>query len=368
VCSSDLASQSPVAPAPGPDLAQARHWLTEAKKPIMIIGVDVLSERSSQAVRTFAQKFQIPVLTTYKAKGILPEDDTLSLGGIGLSPVADRQLLPFVEEADLIICAGYDPIEMRTGWQDVWDPKKQNVIDITAAPNTHYMHQASLSFVCHIGAGLEAISDGVTPAATWDNARFDDVRARLRQAFRVDEDWGPAAIVETVRKALPKNAVATVDSGAHRILLSQVWQCYEPGGLLQSTGLCTMGCALPLAMGASIASPQTPVVAFTGDAGLLMCLGELATVAELKLPLIIIVFVDASLSLIEIKQRGRQLKNAGVDFDLIDFAAVGTALGGNGTTVTSRDGLNQALCDAAKDNRFTLIGCVIDRQAYDGRL
>ncbi len=362
------AAQSPVAPAPGPDLEQARHWLSHAKKPIMIIGVDVLSEGSSQSARTFAQKYQIPVLTTYKAKGVLPEDDTLALGGIGLSPVADRELLPFVEEADLIICAGYDPIEMRTGWQNAWDPKKQNVIDITTAPNTHYMHQASLSFVCNIGAGLDAISNGVAPAATWDNARFDAVRARLHQAFRVDEEWGPAAIVETVRKALPKNAVATVDSGAHRILLSQVWQCYEPGGLLQSTGLCTMGCALPLAMGASIASPQTPVVAFTGDAGLLMCLGELATAAELKLPLTIIVFVDACLSLIEIKQRGRQLKNAGVDFDLIDFAAIGTALGGNGITVTSRDELDQALSNAAKANRFTLIGCVIDRQAYDGRL
>ena len=334
----------------------------------MIIGVDVLSESSSDTARKFARKYRIPVLTTYKAKGVLPEDDVLALGGIGLSPVADRELLPFVEEADLIICAGYDPIEMRTGWRHAWDVKKQNVIDITTASNTHYMHQAGLSFVCNIAAGLDAISDGVAPASTWDTTRFDDVRARLYQAFRVDEDWGPAAIVETVRETMPKDTVATVDSGAHRILLSQVWQCYEPQGLLQSTGLCTMGCALPLAMGAKIASPDTSVVAFSGDAGLLMCLGELATAAELKLPITIIVFVDASLSLIEIKQRGRQLKNAGVDFDKVDFAATGKALGGNGITVTSRNELKSALSQAATAENFTLIGCVIDRQTYDGRL
>lgn len=362
------ATQSRTAPAPGLDLEKARGWLGEAKKPIMIIGVDVLSERSSQTAQSFAEKFKIPVLTTYKAKGVLPEDHTLALGGIGLSPVADRALLPFVEDADLIICAGYDPIEMRTGWQNVWDPDKQNVIDITAAPNTHYMHQASLSFVCNIAAGLEAISTGVVPASTWNPSLFEDVRTELDKAFQVGEDWGPAAIVQTVRQLLPKDAVATVDSGAHRILLSQVWKCFQPGGLLQSTGLCTMGCALPLALGAKIASPDTSVVAFTGDAGLLMCLGELATAAELKLPVIVLVFVDASLSLIEIKQRGRQLKNAGVDFDQVDFAATGKALGGNGITVTSRKQLKTALEEAATANTFTVVGCVIDQHAYDGRL
>ncbi len=362
------APQSPTAPAPGPDLEKARAWLGQAKKPIMIIGVDVLSEGSSEVAKTFAQNYAIPVLTTYKAKGILPEDDVLALGGVGLSPLADRHLMPFVNEADLIICAGYDPIEMRTGWQDAWDPDKQNVIDITTAPNTHYMHQAAISFICNIAAGLKAISDGVAPAATWDSARFDEVRTQLCQVYRIDEDWGPAAIVETVRDFMPRNAVASVDSGAHRILLSQVWHCYEPQGLLQSTGLCTMGCAVPLAMGAKIASPDTSVVAFVGDAGLLMCLGELATAAELDLPITIITFVDASLSLIDIKQRGRQLKNAGVDFDQVDFAATGKALGGNGITVTSRDQLKHALGEAATASRFTLIGCVIDRQAYDGRL
>lgn len=360
--------QSPVAPAPGRDLDQARQWLGEAQKPIMIIGVDVLSEGCAKAAQTFAQKFQIPVLTTYKAKGVLSEDDALALGGIGLSPVADRELLPFVEQADLIVCAGYDPIEMRTGWQNVWSPKTQNIIDITTAPNTHYMHQASLSFVCNIAAGLAAISENVTPASSWDTALFDTTRAHLRTAFRVDEDWGPAAIVETVRTEMPKDTVAAVDAGAHRILLSQVWQCYQPGGLLQSTGLCTMGCALPLAMGVKIASPETPVVAFAGDAGMLMCLGELATAAELKLSLTIIVFVDASLSLIEIKQRGRQLKNTGVDFDIVDFAATAIALGGNGITVSSRDELKQALKISTEAKCFTVIGCIIDRQAYDGRI
>ena len=80
-------------------------------------------------------------------------------------------------------------------------------------------------------------------------------RAALYQAFPADEDWGPGAVLDVARRALPRDAVATVDTGAHRILLNQMWECYGPRTLLQSTGLCTMGCALPLAMGVKLAAP-----------------------------------------------------------------------------------------------------------------
>src|SRR3546814_2342333 len=79
---------------------------------------------------------------------------------------------------------------------------------------------------------------------------------------------------------LPKETVATCDTGAHRILFAQMWEATEPRTVLQSTGLCTMGCALPLAIGAQLAAPERPVVAFTGDGGLLMVAGELSRSEE----------------------------------------------------------------------------------------
>ena len=172
-----------------------------------------------------------------------------------------------------------------------------------------------------------------------------------------------------MRAATPPETVITIDSGAHRILLSQLWRTHAPRGLLQSSGLCTMGCALPLAIGAKIADPGRPVVAFTGDAGLLMGLGELSTLAELALPLTIVVFVDACLSLIEMKQRQRQMPAAGVDFARHDFAAVARAFGGVGERVTDAAGLAAALTAATgRTDRFTLIAAEIDRQAYDGKI
>jgi acetolactate synthase-1/2/3 large subunit len=146
-----------------------------------------------------------------------------------------------------------------------------------------------------------------------------------------------------------------------------MWETYEPRTLLQSTGLCTMGCALPLAIGAQLAEPERPVVAFTGDAGLLMVAGELSTAVELASRVVVVVFVDSSLALIELKQRQREMANAGVDFGSHDFAAIGRAFGGLGHTVTNRAELEEALDDALNAESFTVIAAVIDRQGYDGR-
>lgn len=359
---------SAAAPAPGADLDAARAHLRNAKRPLLIAGLEVLAQGAEEAVAAFARDYALPVITTYKAKGVLPEDDPLSLGGAGLSPKADAHLLPLVQTSDCIVLAGYDPIEMRQGWCWPWDPAQTPVIEFTAAPNAHGVHGATLTFVGDIAAGLAALRAGVAPQATaWSSGAPPETRAALAEAFPRDEAWGPSAVVDAVREALPEDGIATVDSGAHRILLSQLWRCTQAHTLLQSTGLCTMGCALPLAVGAKIAAPERPVVAFTGDAGLEMVLGELATLRDLRLPLVVVVFVDASLALIELKQRKAGLRNLGVDFGTTDFAAVAQALGGIGVTVRDREALAQAVSDGLAADTFTVIAADIGPHAYDGR-
>ncbi|NCQ23444.1 MAG: acetolactate synthase [Rhodobacteraceae bacterium CG17_big_fil_post_rev_8_21_14_2_50_63_15] len=347
---------------------EARDWLRTAERPVMIVGLDAVNQGASGAITEVAERLNIPVITTYKAKGILPETHPLALGGAGLSPLADGFLVPLVQKADLILCVGYDPIEMRPGWREIWDPAAVNVIDIAAVPNDHYMHQATMNIVGPCAPSLLALAEGVTPRATWPGGEPATARAALALAFPRDDDWGAAAVIAEARAVLPHDTIATVDSGAHRILLSQMWTSHVPDALLQSTALCTMGCAVPLAIGAKIASPESTVVSFSGDAGFLMVAGELSTVAELNLPVIFVVFVDASLSLIEKKQRERQMVNLGVDFGRHDFAAIGRAFGGNGVRVTSRAELRAALEAAQRADRFTVIAAEIDRASYDNRI
>ncbi|WP_390910896.1 thiamine pyrophosphate-binding protein [Pseudosulfitobacter sp. SM2401] len=361
------ATASAMVPA-GDVMAQAASWLSCAKRPVMIAGVDAMNEGASREIAAMIDAFNIPLITTYKAKGIVPEDHPLALGGAGLSPLADTHLLPLVQSADLIICAGYDPIEMRPGWRNVWDPRKVNVIDITAEANHHYMHQGTLNIIGSTPATLAALHSAATPNATWPNRDIATAKTSLAQAFPKDDAWGPAAVVDVCRTTLPRNTLATADSGAHRILLSQMWECYEPRALMQSSALCTMGCALPLAMGAQFIEPDRTVVSFSGDAGFLMVAGELATAKELNLSTIFVVFVDASLALIELKQRGRQLPQHGVEFAEHDYAAIGRAFGGAGHTVRSRAELVSALEAAQASETFTVIAAVIEKGAYDGRI
>ncbi|MCA8881268.1 MAG: thiamine pyrophosphate-binding protein [Rhodobacteraceae bacterium] len=359
---------APAAPPVGPGLDRARDWLARAERPLLVAGVDALNEAAGPAVTAFAEAHAVPVVTTYRAKGLIPEDHPLSLGGAGLSPLADSHLLPLVRSADLIFLAGYDPIEMRPGWRDVWDPTTQNVLDIVPVPRLSYMHGATLTVQSGVSQTLAALSKGVPPRGTWTDGAFTATRTDLARAFSLDEEWGPGAVVDCCRAALPEDGIATVDSGAHRILLSQMWTCPAPRTLLQSAGLCTMGCAVPLALGAQMAAPERKVIAFTGDAGFLMVAGELATAAELDLRTVIVVFVDASLALIEKKQRERQLPNLGVDFAVHDYAAIGRAFGGHGATVSTRAGLRSALDAAFGADRFTVIAAMIERGAYDGRI
>lgn len=361
-----LSRPSAMAPAAGPDLDVARALLAQAERPLMVAGLDVLTQGASEAVADFCRDLAVPLITTYKAKGVLPEDDPLALGGAGLSPAADQVLLPLVERADLVIAAGYDPIEMRSSWTNPWDPEK--AIEFSAVANSHYVHQARTSFVGHVGKGLEALRDGVKVRPAWPDGEAATARAALKAFFASGGEWGPAQAIEVARRVLPADTIATADTGAHRILLSQLWECCEPRGLLQSSGLCTMGCALPLAMGYKLARPERPVVAFTGDAGLEMVLGELATLRDLALPIIVIVFVDASLALIEMKQRQVGFPNLGVDFGVSDFAGLAGALGGNGIEVGDAAALESALRTALDQDRFTLLACAIDRKSYDGRI
>ncbi|MEM9317487.1 MAG: thiamine pyrophosphate-binding protein [Pseudomonadota bacterium] len=354
----------PTAPA-GAALEAARDMIARAKRPLIIAGVDALNGGAGPQITKAAEGLSAPVITSYKGKGLIGEAHPLAMGGAGLSPKADRELLPLVAEADLILGAGYDPIEMRPGWQDPWDPAK--MIDITAAPNDHYMHQGGINIIGDIAASFAALTDGVANQASW-GARPAEVKAALAKVFAPEPDWGPARVIETCRRILPPETRASADSGAHRILLSQMWRCDYPRALVQSSGLCTMGCAVPLAMGASLAEPDRPSVSFSGDAGFLMVAGELATAADLGLRTIFVVFVDRSLALIELKQRQRQLANTGVDFGYTDFAALGRAMGGNGHRATDVAMLETALQSALEADRFTVIAAEIERGAYDGKI
>ncbi|MCP4187047.1 MAG: thiamine pyrophosphate-binding protein [Gammaproteobacteria bacterium] len=355
--------------ASGANFELAQAWLSEAKKPLMIAGVEALYQYAENDLAEFCTSLGIPLITTYKAKGILSEDHPMSLGGAGLSPKANQVLLPFVQQADVIVLAGYDPIEMRDTWRSPW-ASDCKIIELTAIPNTHYMHQADISFVCDVGSSVTVLGKKRNQdAESWGGGTIANTRQMLKQTFLPENDWGPARLIKLAREIIPRDAVITADTGAHRILLSQMWECYQARSMIQSSALCTMGCAVPMAVGYKTSKPETPVVAFTGDAGMEMVLGDLATLRDSALPIIIIVFVDASLALIEMKQRNLQYENVGVDAKGdTDFVKIAEAYDLNADWVTDAAGFSASLTKALASDRSTLLACRINRKSYDGKI
>ena len=353
-------------PAASAAIKEAADCLRNAQRPLILSGIGAVLHDAGSAIDAFSAKHEIPVITTYKAKGIVPERNALALGGHGLSPLSDKYIRPLLESSDCVLCLGYDPIEMRSGWKQPWHGSA--ALEFVHAQIEHGMHGSRLRHVCDIQSAVRGLDKelGAPLDGHWQDAQWVDVLLQLSKEFGARPDWGAHQVFDALNQRLSDDAVVTVDSGAHRILLTQMFHCNRPGHLLQSAAFCTMGVAVPLAIGHKIAKPEVPVVAVVGDAGLDMVAGDLATLRDTKLPLTIVVLVDGSLALISKKQALMQLAANGVDFGETDFVMLAKAYGGIGKSVEDAQSLQDALEEAARQDRFTILACRIDASNYDG--
>lgn len=359
--------QFPAARADDLSVRAAAERLADAKKPVVIAGFE--AARQALALTSFVEAFGLPLITTYKAKGIVPETHPLCLGGAGLSTKADTVLLGLLKQADCVLTLGYDPIEMRAGWLDAFGAATE-VIDITLCPADHGMHRIDRQIIGALPAVLPALTEALAALPRrqpyWLGKEVEDAREALARSFLPPEGWGPHAVFAGLSNALSPDATITVDSGAHRILFSQMWKASRPLSVLQSAGFCTMGAALPLAIGIAQTGAPGPIVAVMGDGGLEMVLGELATLRDTGKQVILLILQDASLALIALKQAQAGLRPAGIALGESDFPAVARAYGGKGFRADSPVTLQAALAEALAYDGFTLIACPVDAEAYRG--
>lgn len=354
---------TPKVRANDPAIASLAAALGRSQRPLVLAGFEAARADAADAILKLAEVLGAPVLTTYKAKGLMPEGHALALGAAGLSPAADTILQELLRQSDLILMIGYDPIEMRLGWLDpVADAGR--MVELTAAAADHAMHHAATRILANTAEATAALVEALRPKVSWPKGEPEQARRRLAERFATPGHWGPHAIIDEINAAAGDDGLVTVDSGAHRILLSQKWRAAKPLSLLQSAGFCTMAAALPLAIGAKVADPTRRVFAVMGDGGLEMGIGELATLRDLALPVTLVVFQDRSLALIALKQASAGLKPAGVTLGETDFAKVAEGFGGYGVQVRDAITLRRELADAETRRQFTLISCSFDADAY----
>ncbi len=353
------------------DRAAIEAWLKKANRPLALVGLGVQVDGAERELRRFLEAWRIPLVTTYKAKGVVPEDHNLSVGATGLSPVVDKIHMAQVREADLVLTIGFDPVELRADWIAPWDERKATV-NIDLLPNTHHVFRSAVEYAGSIGGCLQTLTQAApkrTPSR-WLDADLDRYRRTIMHAIESApvKGMGPYQAACALREVFPRDTIATIDTGAHRILINHVWQAFESRRLLQSNGLGTMGYALPSAIAASLHFPKRPVLAMMGEAGLDMVIGEMALLAHHKLALTIVVFRDDTLSLIKLKQQRMKLTETGVATGSPDYVMIAEAYGGNGFVVNNAAELKKVARVALNSKRFTLIEARINPAEYRSQM
>jgi len=180
--------------------------------------------------------------------------------------------------------------------------------------------------------------------------------------------FSPYAIIQKLRDILPENAVVTTDVGAHKFLMGQAWEASHPLTFFMSNGLSSMGYGLPAAIAAKLCIREAQVVCVTGDGGFSMMLQDLETAARLSLPIVIVVFCDGSLGLIEMVQKLRGYPRYGVNFNKVNFASVARGFGARGIKLRSLKEFPKVLLDGFNSDRPTVAEIPIDATEYLGQL
>ncbi len=352
----------PVQDPPMPSLEAARDLLARARRPVVIAGLEARAAPGD--VVALVEGLGCPVLTTYKAKGVVPEAHPAR---VGLFTGGSAEA-PTVDQADLIVLVGMDPVEL------ILQPWRYDVPVLDIAETRHVPHYTELAAGVYgpLTQSLQALCprDRVSNRASdWDPAEIRDLAQRMRAAigFPDGPSVTPQSIVEMAARHMGEARV-TVDAGAHMLSATGFWPAEQPNDLQISNGLASMAFALPAAIATGLADPSRRVIAFTGDGGLKMCVGELATAVQYAVPVTVIVFNDGALTMIDLKQQQRGLKSAGVRWPRTDFAAVARGFGCAAWRVETVEAYEAALQEAATTPGPSLIDVVLDPGGYAAQL
>jgi len=351
------------APVPRAALPErAKALLAGARHPVIVAGLQACDAAASAALRKLAAGWNCPVLESYKALGTMSADDPQAVGCY-TGGASDAVLL---SQADLVVLYGLDAIEFPAHKWLFAGP----VVEFTTHDFPRNIVQPEVSMTGPLAGFAEAALPVVGKSA-WTADALAAARAELKRRARADQGEGPItpqAVVDAVCAAAPPQARIALDAGAHMLPVLHAWHATEPRQSLISRGLATMAFALPAAVGSALAEPDRPVIAFTGDGGLMMCPGELGTAVQYGCRLVVVVFNDESLTLIEVKQRQRGFERRGLDFSPADFAKVAEGFGCLGLRVEKPEELAPAMRRAFAHDGPVVIDAVVNPHAYTAQL
>ncbi len=326
---------------------------------IVLAGPDVRYAGAIDALRTFAERFDIPVATTLSGKGLIPDDHPLALGVFGYG--GSRWAIDAIcsDDTDILLVIGSD-LSQRDTMQ--WDPRmlpSKALIHIDADPLLIGSTWANdVAVVGNPSVALDRLA-ALEDAAGLEAGRADRraflgrIHAAGARRYNVEDTnsdavpMHPARVVAELRAAFPDDGVLCVDSGAHRAWFAEYWDIRQPGTHFSLTNLGPMGGAIPLGIGAKLARPERPLMVGTGDGCMLMHGMEIHTAAREKVPLVIAVMNNQAYG--NIYYRAAKMGPGPerlTDIPGIDWVGFARSMGGDGEQIESPDAIAPAVARA----------------------
>ena len=337
--------------------------LGAARRPVILAGIAALRCGAGQDLVRLAELAGLPVVVSPMAKGVFPEDHPYFAGVLDMAGY--RVVWDLLAEADLILAAGFDPVELISPWS-VATP----VLHLDTTPNTDQVYASAHELVGHVGAILGWLCGQWRGQPRWTEAELAAYRARLRAAWlagRAEGRLNPSDVVTIVRDAAPPGAIMTTDVGSHKIMAGQVWQAAEPRSVLIPNGLSAMGFGVPAAIAAKLTRPDRAVIALVGDGGFAMAATEMRIASALGLPVTVVVFADHSLNRIELRQQVMGYPPTATRMDAMDLVTLAEAMDCDGARADTPAALEKALTGFAARSRPLIIEARVHPAQYEAQ-
>lgn len=329
-------------------IKKAVQLILNAKTPLILVGNGCVREDATFYVRKLVELTGICSMNTFMAKGVISDKSQRHLQTIGIKE-ADHVLLA-MKESDLVIAIGYDLVEYSPKfWNSTLD-KKILHIDFTPAETDTY-YPPTVEIVADIELTIDSIlselekekqkDSRVTCYPFYDMPElFKKIKSEIHQnilEYTNDSSYPikPEKLITDVRKILHEKDIVISDVGVHKLWIAKIYDTYYPNTCIIPNGFCSMGFSLPGAIAAQIVFPERKIVAMCGDGSFLMNVQELETAVRLKLPIIIIVWVDEEYGLIALKQKMEFGQTGFTKFGNPDFVMLAESFGATGFKINS---------------------------------
>ena len=289
--------------------------LAAAKRPVLYCGGGCDSEEAASGIKAFLQNYRLPVVTSLMGLGCVPESSDCFIGMVGMHGSHAANVA--MHDSDLVIAAGVRFDDRATGLVSKFCPDAKIIhIDIDAAEVDKIL-ESYISVVADVESVFPVIAQLVSEKKiTGDENWLKKVSKIKKECHSVEcgrpkneKLANPREIISKIPELAaaaglaPDGLIATTDVGQHQMWAAQYYPVERPRSFLTSGSLGTMGFGLPAAIGAAIANPSKRIVCFSGDGSIMMNVQEMATLAELNLPVTIIVFQNGTLGMVYQQQK-----------------------------------------------------------------